>query len=1356
MRIQKARLISWDLIPQDSVLERTPLELFFIPPEFEENVTLWLEKLSVEIIDGGVGDRYLLESLDLFSVSSCTVSWLLAHCTNEILSALLEELKRIISECTGREISIRKELFSSSPFVDERRLFYLMNDCPPFANALMAVLGNACDEKEAITKISEASIFKKNGFTQNSIVDVGLIYTMAGQIHWPIEEMSICLLPSKYDSFAEYVFCLLRKHLKETEAHILLMHNGWVGKPLSANEIARKIKCTPQNVYRVLKLANEKHLFEKLRSEIQELASGIFCELYHSGGILPGEEISAVLRSQYGWSNAPDVESLERIFSVGMVKGVTFRNGWVAVNDRTCLPEHAHKSLNWSYYDQEITPDISRQFTGQPVEIDDFTQETTDEQLKEVSHELQAVFLPQELSDSVIPSDWVNNEEFAWLAAGAILSCADQRQLRGSKGVWSVAELQLSAQDFNCLRNWGATGTFSPRNLSKRIRVGASIFSGREALALLFIVYAAEVGRRDAAEGDLWTAVYESLGGGLKDFLMMHLSFGNVGPRPWLRSELERVFREYNLRHAFDGAGTQAWVKSIYLQFGFTQKGLIRLPWWLCGQQLPVAVQELLGKGSNGSASFVQFWQCIKEYRWKGVAAEELQQCLRENPWLPPAGIVALTRAATSKMHVAGPEGVTDAAARNESSSILGQTRLSISEGQPVFLVPLGDAWPDSLQDASYVLALGRHIRVSVERQKDGSYSLPAGDIAVDPVTTSLDVMLFSGGRSVLNEPIRYELWNEEEEFSFYRANGCKHPEERVKADGMPLYMICSADIELSSPADTSYALFNNAARLHYFKCGLPGEFLLSLEGEPFWSVPEPSGSKKKSASVKPIQALCMPVHCKWGEKARIHLSGIPSGIMPRRLLVGEMRLGLAGDIGNTAESEKFTAVPGMVALPPRGTLIGVEGGELRRFSVAITSNFAGVAVETAGGWALPDCRRIMDKAELQTSRILALPSDPPNLTEWGFTEGERFLARPSRNGDYIGQELIGLGAPLCFRRGPYNAVEAPIGISRAVIDYGVFAGAERIDQGWCVGLRHEQEFTDEFAVHIWYPDEPLPVTLKRTEWQHDCATRSIVVSPSSSHFDDPCSIALSFAGKCIGRTWCGMAAFHDIAKIIQDTPHWKETASWLAWWHAPVLIQEIRSAVADRVRSQAADTLVAWLGLSNDNLSPKCMTDVTLRMKDAIRSFFHEKLPDPGKSGEVLQSLQLVSGDWDLDESEAWESYDALLEISPIILAHLARTGASELYRGQPDKYKELMGLLRRRIASLGELDSDSDIVEVERDLLVTAARVMGVDEQFINRSLQNEARKLLRSEQRNMRNLEYCLEIQPLRDWIALRLLA
>ena len=106
--------------------------------------------------------------------------------------------------------------------------------------------------------------------------------------------------------------------------------------------------------------------------------------------------------------------------------------------------------------------------------------------------------------------------------------------------------------------------------------------------------------------------------------------------------------------------------------------------------------------------------------------------------------------------------------------------------------------------------------------------------------------------------------------------------------------------------------------------------------------------------------------------------------------------------------------------------------------------------------------------------------------------------------------------------------------------------------------------------------------------------------------------------------------------------------------------------------------------------------------------------------------------------------------------MAHLAKTGTAALYGSKPARVEWLLQLLRRRIAGVSELDPVSEITVVENDLLATASRVMAVDEQFIKRSILEEARKFLKSERPPVRNLEYCLDIQPVRDWLALRLLA
>ena len=949
-------LISWDLIPQESVLERTPLDLFELSAEHGKQLVAWLETLPIEMIsDVPAPCRHLLESLNLLSVSSCTISWLLAHCGETLLSAFLDELSRIIRELTNQEPHIRKNLFSPIPFVSEQLLFYLIEYPPPFSNGLMMIMKLECRDNELMTSLSETTIFDRRGFIPESIRDVALFYTLTKQHEGAVRVISGNFYsPANCSSFVGYIGAWLDAHLSVSESRILLQHEGWIDPPVKVPEIARKMSCTSQNVYRLMHLAEQKLSATKPIAQLQGLALAVFIELYKAGGILASSDLCVALTDRYGWSDKPSGNGVSCIMVRSKVKGIIYKNDWVALTSRACLSPSAKANAKWTYFDREITPDKASQLLCPPGIPQKFVLESPEPPPEEITTPL----LPEKDGESIFQQDWVTNGNFAWLVAGAILSLADQRQFLGPKKVWSIAELHLSIQDYTCLRTWGHTESFSSQNLTKRCRVGTFTFSGREALALLFIVYATEVGRRNATEGEMWPAVAETLGRGLRDFLMLTQGLDNASPRPWLKTEMERTFRNYNLRHAFDSAGTHAYIRSIYLQFGFTQNGLQRLPWWLCGQQIPVAVEELKGDGPNRSPLFDELWQSFKEFRWKRIPLEEFRQKLLGNPWLPPSGIDVVLRAVTAKSYLLPQGEDAQVVEDNASASLLGAPRLAIVDGQPAFHVPLGDIWPESLQEPSYVLVLDSLNRVSVTRQSDGSYAFPDGDITISPVKPALDVILLASGQPVLDEPICYYLWNEEEEFTFYKSNGWKVSEERVRADKTPLYLICAADIELSTPADVLYSLFMDSARLHYFKNGMPTGFTLSLDGEPIWRVPELSETKKKPGTAPvTIQAICMPIPCKWGEKAKIRLSGIPSGVKPRRLLIGDIRLSMDNG-GETAESERFVVPPGMMALPLKGTLIGLDHGDLRRFSVSIFSKFSGVAVDSAAGWVLPDSRK--------------------------------------------------------------------------------------------------------------------------------------------------------------------------------------------------------------------------------------------------------------------------------------------------------------------------------------------------------------------------------------------------------------
>ena len=86
----------------------------------------------------------------------------------------------------------------------------------------------------------------------------------------------------------------------------------------------------------------------------------------------------------------------------------------------------------------------------------------------------------------------------------------------------------------------------------------------------------------------MWPQVYASLGPVLRALLFVKSGL----PRPRVRHAMERACRRFRLRHVFGSEGAQAWLRTVYLQFGITDAGWKRLPWWLSGHGFPIAVYD--------------------------------------------------------------------------------------------------------------------------------------------------------------------------------------------------------------------------------------------------------------------------------------------------------------------------------------------------------------------------------------------------------------------------------------------------------------------------------------------------------------------------------------------------------------------------------------------------------------------------------------------------------------------------------------------------------------------------------------------------------------------------------------------
>ena len=215
-------------------------------------------------------------------------------------------------------------------------------------------------------------------------------------------------------------------------------------------------------------------------------------------------------------------------------------------------------------------------------------------------------------------------------------------------GLWSLAELPLSASDRKMLRLWGESGNWDfRRDGRKEITVGGVRMGGRHAISLTFLLFCSEVARDDAIEGEVWPAISFALGDSLRRSLFAQPSV----PKPILRDSTEEVCRNLRLRHVFGREGEQSWMRTVFLQFGFTRRGMKSLDRWLSAREcVPVAVEDLLDP-SRGllSQSFTSMWQTLLEVRWRTIDLPKADANLEGNPWVLPECRVDLLNQALAR-----------------------------------------------------------------------------------------------------------------------------------------------------------------------------------------------------------------------------------------------------------------------------------------------------------------------------------------------------------------------------------------------------------------------------------------------------------------------------------------------------------------------------------------------------------------------------------------------------------------------------------------------------------------------------------------------------------------------------------
>jgi hypothetical protein len=206
-----------------------------------------------------------------------------------------------------------------------------------------------------------------------------------------------------------------------------------------------------------------------------------------------------------------------------------------------------------------------------------------------------------------------------------------------------------------------------------------------------------------------------------------------------------------------------------------------------------------------------------------------------------------------------------------------------------------------------------------------------------------------------------------------------------------------------------------------------------------------------------------------------------------------------------------------------------------------------------------------------------------------------------------------------------------------------------------------------------------------------------------------------------------------------------------------PLLDTGLRHAIADRIRGCWFDTFWTWLNPDGVLIGGLQQSDPrTERWQYAVRRFFETWRPTPTESGELLRRLELLRGDPHIDLARAWERYDELLDIHPVLLAIAAVNGTADIFPAfSPLEHRMFLAMLVNLLLDLAPAAGAGDTGRAFTKLLEQSAQSLKVDTAFIEKSLLPDAVRLFSGTLQSARNLRIALAVRPFRRWLAARLI-
>ncbi len=923
----------------------------------------------------------------------------------------------------------------------------------------------------------------------------------------------------------------------------------------------------------------------------------------------------------------------------------------------------------------------------------------------------------------------------------------------------SLCEIQIDEEDYQWLRQWARrlTGRRVQGWLdgvsSKRIALN---ISGRnltyaEAFGCMFLLLASESARREASEGRVWSVVYHQFPESIRRIL-----FQQGQPRESLKDAMEASARKMNLRHVYGQEGTQEYYIGVYLQFGFTRKGIARLPHWLAGQGMPESVQYLTD-GSIRSKSFVELWDALKNFRKNNITESSARGTLDKNPWILLDWTDELIIRARERLDLGTSESGQAVESEQTPPEFISTPRLRWDNAsKPVFVSHVENLADLELTADRYLIQSGSARLAMLFRSDDGSYRVNPEEIILSADSPELmAVILDDSGHSPVSQLIT--LWDPTEEVQLFDLSTGFVSRGGQLSAGKGYALLVSDGLDIV-PADLPFHHIggnSHSKRLYRIEGSPNSQVSVNLGGESVWqpeSTPRPSGVVEQPNWAEDINVHLIPsnrIELANATPVSLSISGLDDETQVTYVRAGARPLDFEKTSAYEYASAQFDVLAYLspkTASPEFTVRIGLRrDGQQTNVARSFVLSVEGVLRMTDTGWQVVNPSESLSASDAKQYACRLLHTRLGSKNDLALMEGSVFLSRPWIVPRPI-HSIGGYGAPLGIRS-PYNQIydNDLLAVADEVHDRGVVETALAGQDGtFRIYLSQPLEPGELHSLVFWTSGKPstiLPaqelVTYPEGEfdvWDVRCP---------DSVMSNEGLIAISYDGARIGAWW---SAAPYLGTVEQGDA--QETAAMLRWMRAPILSQAWLEEVRAFAHRYPAYTLKSWL--EEEGLSGGLVHGAEGEVwRAAVRQIFSGWTPDARSAKSVLGEFGQRGGDITAFLSAALLK---LLRLDPLLMGTVARAliKAPEII--------DTIRLTRCLVAELPPNATHYDFDQREKELLDEVASQMGIHDRFIDGVVRKVLIRLdysdLNKVDRN--NAEVALNVAPFREYLGLRVLS